>query len=244
MPTVSLIPQLNERYRQHIDALFKAHPTDEAAALAVGGDWERVGATCFAALVHAGLQPEHSVLDIGCGSGRLADQLHGWLTGNYVGLDVSKKLVRYARKRFRRLNFEVTDGITVNAPSEAFEMVAMFSVATHIPLALVSHYLTESYRVLRPGGAAVMSFLELSQPGPWNVLVSDAQHLDQLPHLNEFLNREDLQLLAAHSGLVVELVVSGADECLTIPEHSRARFGNLPPDPVSLGQSFAILRRP
>lgn len=240
---MSLIPELNKRYNEHIDMLFASHPADEAASLAVGGSWERVGATCFGALVFGGLEPEHSILDIGCGSGRLANQLDGWLVGSYLGFDVSEKLVSYASRRFPQFGFAVTDGIAVNARSEAYDMVSMFSVATHIPMALLSHYLTESHRVLRPGGAVVMSFLELSQQGPWTALLHDAQHVDQIPHLNEFLHREDLERLAAHSGLVVEEIAVGQDGCLAIPQYARSRFPDLPADPVDHLQSFAILRR-
>jgi ubiquinone/menaquinone biosynthesis C-methylase UbiE len=53
-------------------------------------------------LVYAGLQPDHSLVDIGCGSGRLAVQLADWLRGPYLGTDVVQSLLDQAAQTCSR----------------------------------------------------------------------------------------------------------------------------------------------
>src|SRR5208283_708236 len=78
----------------------------------VGGDFEAVGRLEFEFLKMVGLKPECSVIDVGCGSGRLAKQLAPWLQGAYLGTDILAPLLERARGLCARPDwrFEQTDG--------------------------------------------------------------------------------------------------------------------------------------
>jgi SAM-dependent methyltransferase len=76
--------------------LTKAPPTAEAAA---GLDrFLAVGQNFLGHLIRAGLEPHHHVLDIGCGSGRIAIPLTEYLTGGYEGFDVAADRIHWCQE--------------------------------------------------------------------------------------------------------------------------------------------------
>jgi len=70
------------RLEQHVDC------KDEAMRLAVGGEFDAVGKLEYYLLHSLRLSSGHFVIDVGCGSGRLARQLAGDKSIRYVGTDV------------------------------------------------------------------------------------------------------------------------------------------------------------
>jgi SAM-dependent methyltransferase len=138
------------------------------------GDFQHSGANLMADLVaYAGLKPGDHVLDIGCGVGRVALPLAGFLdaSGGYVGFDISRRAVEACRKRFARLRpdfdfiwLDVRNG-DYNAAGAIAEDQARFpcedgvidlvfaaSVFSHLQIEAVGRYLAEAARVLKPGG--------------------------------------------------------------------------------------------
>ena len=81
-------PDFFDSYKKHTAALLQAHEKSKAMSLAVGGHFNAVGLLEYFLLLQHGLQRRHTVIDIGCGSGRLAFQLREYLEGSYVGIDV------------------------------------------------------------------------------------------------------------------------------------------------------------
>jgi SAM-dependent methyltransferase len=70
----------------------------------VGGDYKDIGVLLLSYLVDlCGLQPEEAVLDVGCGSGRAALPLTGYLSseGRYAGRISQGKQSRGARRTSR-----------------------------------------------------------------------------------------------------------------------------------------------
>jgi SAM-dependent methyltransferase len=56
--------------------------------------WEEIGSLQFDFLVRQGLQPNHYLLDVGCGSLRGGIHFVRYLdTGHYFGIDISKELL-------------------------------------------------------------------------------------------------------------------------------------------------------
>ena len=86
--------------RRVVTRLLARHPRDEAMSLAVGGSFEHFGAIECALLRYAGLGDNMSLIDFGCGSGRLA-----WALGrepirtDYYGIDVEQRLLDYAKTK-------------------------------------------------------------------------------------------------------------------------------------------------
>jgi SAM-dependent methyltransferase len=128
-----------------------------------------------------GLQPGHAVLDVGCGIGRMARPLAGYLDagGSYDGFDVNREGIGWCRRRYGRLtNFRFCVADLYNRrynPAGAhaaaeyrfpyddarFDFAILTSVLTHLLEAEADHYLAEVARVLRPGGRAVATFFLL-----------------------------------------------------------------------------------
>jgi SAM-dependent methyltransferase len=130
-----------------------------------------------------GLQPHHAVLDVGCGMGRMARPLVGYLSaeGSYDGFDVHRDGIGWCRRRYARhgnFHFQVADlynrrynprgahaATDYRFPydDDRFDFVIATSVLTHLLEAEAEHYLTEIKRVLKPEARAVITFFLLNE---------------------------------------------------------------------------------
>jgi SAM-dependent methyltransferase len=128
-----------------------------------------------------GLQPHEAVLDIGCGIGRMARPLAGYLSerGSYDGFDVNRDAIGWCRRRYARMpnfRFQVADlynrrynpagahrAAEYRFPyaDASFDFAVAASVLTHLLEAEADHYLAEAARVLRPGGRVLVTFFLL-----------------------------------------------------------------------------------
>jgi SAM-dependent methyltransferase len=102
--------------------------------------------------------PQHrgSVLDFGCGVGRLSRELSGRFD-RYVGVDISAGMVERARtlnREFANSTYLVNDRPDLSRFEDGkFDAVVSFIVLQHIPdRDLIRRYLAEFVRVLAPGG--------------------------------------------------------------------------------------------
>jgi SAM-dependent methyltransferase len=109
-----------------------------------------------------------SVLEIGCGNGRLAERLARDLRPlSYVGVDLSKEMIEIAAARSANLHsiaaeFRVADvtapGWNVALPGAPFDVAIALAVLHHIPsFELRRQVLRDVHAVLKPGGLFVMA---------------------------------------------------------------------------------------
>jgi SAM-dependent methyltransferase len=128
------------------------------------------------------LQPFESVLDVGCGIGRMARPLAGYLdsAGSYDGFDVNRDGVGWCRRHYARhgnFRFQVADLYNrrynphgAHAAAEyrfpyddvTFDFAILVSVLTHLLESEADHYLEETARVLKPGGRMLATFFLLN----------------------------------------------------------------------------------
>jgi SAM-dependent methyltransferase len=96
------------------------------------------------------------VLDVACGAGYGTAHL-GRVASRVVGGDVSEEAIAYARGRYAGDNVEflVFDAAALPFEDDAFDCVVSFETIEHLPDR--ERYLAEVRRVLRPGGAYVVS---------------------------------------------------------------------------------------
>jgi SAM-dependent methyltransferase len=148
-----------------------------------------------------GLQPGDAVLDVGCGSGRMAAPLTGYLNryGRYAGFDVSREAVAWCTQNISKShpNFEfavldIQNGVYNPAgkykssdfhfpyPDEAFDVVLLASVFTHMLPSDVKHYLDEIVRVLKPGGRSLITFFLLNEES--SALIKEGKALFNFEH--------------------------------------------------------------
>src|SRR5438477_10467532 len=106
---------------------------NEAVRLAVGGEFEAVGKLEYYLLRSLGLTTGHLVVDIGCGSGRLAQQLASDKGIRYIGTDVVPRLIESAQALTMRddWKFSVIDDVQIPCTDNVADFVTFFSVLTH-----------------------------------------------------------------------------------------------------------------
>ncbi|MFL6282644.1 MAG: class I SAM-dependent methyltransferase, partial [Pyrinomonadaceae bacterium] len=119
-------------YPKLVKRLDREHGHDAAMRMAVGGQFEAIGILERETLIHHGLRGGGYLVDVGCGSGRLAKPLAEYLEGKYLGIDVVPELVEYARRLVPRgdWRFEVAKGLTIPEEDGRADMVCFFSVLT------------------------------------------------------------------------------------------------------------------
>src|SRR5687768_5969621 len=79
-------------YPRWFKYLKRAYGPEEALRLAVGGEFEALGFLELETLKYYGLKEDAYLVDVGCGSGRLAKPLSGYLKGKYLGVDILPEL--------------------------------------------------------------------------------------------------------------------------------------------------------
>src|SRR5947208_15110360 len=90
--------QGNHAYIDHVRRLEQRLGSgNEALRLAVGGESEAVGKLEYYLLRSLGLTRGPLVVDIGCGSGRLARQLVPDQGISYIGTDIVLRLIEFAK---------------------------------------------------------------------------------------------------------------------------------------------------
>lgn len=213
--------------------MLARYPRDEAMSLAVGGSFEQFGAIECALLRYAGLRDNMSLIDFGCGSGRLA-----WALGrepirtDYYGIDVEQRLLDYAKtKSPPHFRFALNHSLRIPAPDAVADMVCAFSVFTHLQHTETYLYLEDIHRVLRPDGRLVFSFIEFAQPLHWKIFAEtvEANRRRATIPLNQFIERNVIELWCEKLGYEQEAYISA----------DATPWGDTAP----LGQSAVILRR-
>jgi len=103
----------------------------------------------FEVLASGGLDPEASLLDIGCGQG----DLFAWLRENgyrmdYCGVDLTPEMVSIARTRFPEARFEVADLFDLDASYCADHVIAsgIFTLRQAAPFDYLQAAVTHLYR--------------------------------------------------------------------------------------------------
>jgi ubiquinone/menaquinone biosynthesis C-methylase UbiE len=203
-------------------------------SVAVGGAFVAMGDVELALLRTAGLEDSMALVDFGCGSGRLATALtRAQLAIDYVGIDIDQRLLDYAKDRTpAHFKFILNEALGIPCPDQSADFVCAFSVFTHLTHAESFIYLRDIARVLRPGGKLVFSFLEFADPNLWFVFEQTVagESAGTAPHLNQFIERNAIDLWAEKLGYVREAFIDG-----TLPPCAGS---------AALGQACVILRRP
>lgn len=154
----------------------------------IGTEFQEIGAGLIAEMIRDGyILPNHRVLDVGCGLGRLASALTEFLspTGVYFGIDVTRSSIDWCTDHYRSYpNFHfihanvfnteynpkaVTRAADYRFPFEAnsFDFIFSTSLYTHLVLKDVKTYLSEMGRVLKRDSRMWNTFLlldEISEP--------------------------------------------------------------------------------
>lgn len=221
-----------EDYERHVDHLLSAHPLHEAMSLAVGGHYEEFKVILAEVLVQNGLRDGMRLVDLGCGSGRAAKGISDRVQIDYLGIDIIPKLLTYAAsvcpKHYR---FACHRELSIPADDASADMLCAFSLFTHLLHEESYIYLQEAYRVLKPGGKVVMSFLEFAAPAHWTIFVPTIQNRrgNARAPLNMFIERNAIDVWCSHLGF----------RRLEFVDCGEPRWNG-----AALGQALAVLQKP
>lgn len=149
------------------------------------GDFIQTGKHFLGLLkTYCSIEPHHSVLDIGCGIGRLALPLTQYLSdkGRYFGFDIVQTGIKWCKENIseKYVNFQFlyvelkNDLYTGNSAkkatefifpgsNESMDIVISTSVFTHMLPDDMEHYLSETYRVMKPGAKCLFTFFILNE---------------------------------------------------------------------------------
>jgi SAM-dependent methyltransferase len=232
-------------HRRLLRQLRTTYSNDEAVRRAVGGDFEVYGLLLRDALIYHGLAPTNYLIDVGCGSGRLAKPLADYLTGKYLGIDVVPGLVEYARKFVPRTDwrFEVADGLKIPEADGRADMVCFFSVLTHLLHEESFVYLREARRVLKPGGKIVFSFLDFRIASHWGSFESNVRDIGiGAQPMNVFVCPDMLREWAKRLELEVEAIHDGDENYVPLSAPITFENGKVLTDRAHVGQSICVLK--
>ena len=162
--SVQQSPHFVRDYRRFVQKLNASGlPRDEAMGLAVGGNYEQIGQKELKILLELGLFSGAYLIDVGCGSGRLANAVaEQGPDVRYLGTDVVADLLQYAKERTESKDwtFVQVDGLFIPEKDAQADFVVFFSVLTHLNPQESLAYLREAKRVLKRGGKIVASYLD------------------------------------------------------------------------------------
>lgn len=141
-------------------ALMQQHGTHREA---VGGLWEEMGAHQLDFLIAHGMQPEHYLLDIGCGALRLGSKAINYLLPNhYFGQDLSpalldagyeKELPPALQQKLPRTHLNANFSFDFSfLGTQKIDIAIAQSVFTHLPLNHIRRCLAQLSPHLKTGG--------------------------------------------------------------------------------------------
>lgn len=168
------------------------------------GDFRKIGEEHLRYFIDdCGLMPDHHVLDVGCGIGRMAIPMTQYLSpsGSYTGFDIVEPAVEWCRKaitpRYPKFHFDFFDlynggyntvaeskAATFRFPyrSDSYDFICAVSVFTHLVPADAENYLREMARLAKPGGRIFTSFYMYDDEAARLV----AEGKTSLPFLHDF----------------------------------------------------------
>lgn len=222
----------------------------------------RTGRELTDLLFDHGLTTTGTLLDIGCGYGRLSVGLliDGRFRGRYHGFDVLKRHVLWCQKELTRYSSAYTfshldirndrynpkgsiepDEVNFPAKDSSMTTAALFSVFTHFYREDIERYLAELSRVLKPGGHAVTTWLFFDEQR-LPLMKADACTYPMRHQLNEYTLCSDsenpLRAIAYDESTVHGWVKEAG---LVISTRKRGRWAGEPADNF---QDLLVLQKP
>ncbi|MDD3046235.1 MAG: class I SAM-dependent methyltransferase [Candidatus Pacebacteria bacterium] len=107
-----------------------------------------------------GVNKGDKVLDLGCGNGRFYQKLK---QADYVGIDVSEKLIQIAKENYPCASFKVASATNLPFQKDEFDYIYSLAVLHHLPQEYHSRFLEEIKRVLKENGTLILTVWNLEE---------------------------------------------------------------------------------
>ena len=148
-------------YAKHTD--LRVERNGYKGAVGAVADWERHGALQFEFLKAQGLQPQHYLLEIGCGTGRLARKVVPYLgQANYRGCDISGAALSAAEQLAAEEGWKCKLPQFSRSMSDAWlsvDFVWAFSVFIHVPRAVMVYLMRSAAQLMKPDARFLFSYV-------------------------------------------------------------------------------------
>lgn len=167
----------------------------------VGGDWERLGRLQLDFMVAEGLRPQHTLVDVACGSLRAGRHFIRYLDrGGYLGIEKHADLVEaglryevpWVTRRRKRPEFVVSDAFEFMGFSKPADFGIAQSLFTHLTPETIALCLSR-LAVWSPACPLYATFFEVDEPVDNPVSPHD--------HAKFRYTRAEMRQLAATAGV-------------------------------------------
>ena len=95
-----------------------------------------------------------SVLDVGCGNGKLLSEISRKADVKAYGIDVSPNMIEVCRQRYKGIDFKTASGERLSFDDDSFDLLTICCVLHHINNP--GKFFEEARRVLKVGGALIV----------------------------------------------------------------------------------------
>ena len=153
--------------------------------LATGGRWNEEGAWVFDFLRRQGLEPDHFVLEVGCGSLSAASRLlpymrpnHYWGFEKNIELFIAGSQIELPRAGVRPElgQFMVNDDFDFSLASHPFDLAIAGSLFRRLPLNSIARCLAAVVRRLAPGGRFYATWPDNPDPRDFEPIAAARRH--------------------------------------------------------------------
>jgi len=139
--------------------------------------FDTIGKQLFDLVIQYGNYNQRSrILDIGCGTGRLAKQFVG-LNNKYTGFEINKYFYDYCIETYKDFEFIYSDvhheefndqgqlDIFKKLPfkDSSYDIITCFALFNHFHIKWILHYIKEISRILKPKGHLISTILLLNE---------------------------------------------------------------------------------
>ncbi|WP_103512033.1 class I SAM-dependent methyltransferase [Streptomyces sp. SM13] len=141
------------------------------------------------------------VADVGCGTGRVTEYLHGLGLGlDVFGIDLSPRMIAVARQEHPGLRFEEGSMLALGLPDASLGGLLAWYSTIHVPDEELPRAFAEFRRVLAPGAHVQLGFQVGDEPlrmsEAWGMEISLDFHRRQPERIAELLRDAGLEVVS------------------------------------------------
>lgn len=234
-------------HRQKYEHLKANLPADQVGAQFVGGlDPVWVGYMEIEVIRRFAFTNGASIVDLGCGIGRLTQHVLLEPVSKYHGIDIIPEIMQSAEDMARgddRFSFSIGSECKIPLEDATVDCVVGFSVITHLLDEEVFEYVSEARRVLRKGGVAVFSFLDFNHAPHRNDFFGHAAaHRHGHGDLLKFTTKDVLDHMAKKAGFLSVEFQDGDQKIPTSGLETELFGGDKIPESFVFGHSLCAMR--